>query len=202
MRTPAFWLLTLAAVGESVPGIAAIAHAVPHLRDLGHTAAAAGAALGFFSASSIVGCLVAGFLCGRIDPRTSWTLCISMIGGGIFVAIRAESEIAMYLFTGMIGFGSGAGAALTSWHATIGHYVGATSFASILRAQLPVSNSIAAASPLLVGMVYHVHGSYTQAFVAVGVLSMLTALLLFFANPPTRSVGSRDPSVVISSGIP
>lgn len=184
MHTRAFWLLTLAAVGESVPGTAAIAHAVPHLRDLGHTAAAAGSALGFFSVCAVAGSLIAGFLCDRVDPRTGWAICISIIGCGVFIATRAESEAAMYAFTGMIGFGSGA--ALTSWHATIGNYFGPTSFPSILCAQLPISNTIAAASPFLVGMVYDARGTYTPAFFAVGGLSFLTAILLIFANPPMR----------------
>jgi sugar phosphate permease len=146
MRAPVFWLLTLAAIGESAPRTAAVAHAIPHLRDLGHTAAAAGAALGFFSVCSIAGSLIAGFLCDRMDPRTSWALCISVIGCGMFVATRADSELAMYAFTGMVGFGSGS--ALTSWRATIGNYFGPTSFASIVCAQLPISNTVEQVPPL------------------------------------------------------
>lgn len=184
VRTPAFWLLTLASVGESVPGTAAIAHAVPHLRDLGHTAAAAGSALGVFSICSIVGSLFVGFLCDRMDPRIAWAVCILMIGSAVFIATRAGSEAAMYMFTGMLGLGSGA--ALTCWHATVANYFGPTSFPSILCAQMPVSTTLAAASPFLVGMVYDVRGSYTPAFLALAAFSVLTAILLFFANPPAR----------------
>ena len=185
VHTAAFWLLTLASVGESVPGTAAIAHAVPHLRDLGHTAAAAGSAIGIFSACSIVGSLMIGFLCDRIDPRIAWAACILMIGSGVFIATRAGSDVAMYLFTGMIGFGSGA--ALASWHATVANYFGPASFPSILGAQMPVSTTLAAASPFLVGMVYDMRGSYTPAFLALGTFSVLTAVLLFFTKPPARS---------------
>ena len=91
----------------------------------------------------------------------------------------------MYLFTGLIGFGSGA--ALACWHATVANYFGPASFPSILGAQMPVSTTLAAASPFLVGMVYDVRGSYTPAFLVLGAFSVLTAVLLFFANPPTRS---------------
>jgi MFS family permease len=185
VQTPAFWLLTLASIGESVPGTATIAHAVPHLRDLGHTAAAAGSAVGIFSACSIVGSLMIGFLCDRIDPRIAWAVCILMIGSGVFIATRAGSDVAMYLFTGMIGFGSGA--ALTCWHATVANYFGPASFPSILGAQMPVSTTLAAASPFLVGVVYDMRGSYTPAFLVLGAFSFLTAILLFFTNPPVRS---------------
>jgi sugar phosphate permease len=185
MRTPSFWLLTMAAVGESVPGTAAVAHAVPHLRDLGHTAAAAGSALGFFAACSIAGKLIVGFVCDRMDPRVAWAASILIIGSGIFIATHAGSEAAMYLFTGLVGFGSGA--ALTCWHATVANYFGPISFPSILCAQLPISNTLAAVSPLLVGMVYDVRGSYTPALFVLAAFSVLTAILLLFAKPPARS---------------
>lgn len=184
IRTPAFWLLTLASVGESVPGTATIAHAVPHLRDLGHTAAAAGAAVGIFSVCSIAGCLMVGLLCDRIDPRFAWAACILMIGSGVFIATRARSDLAMYLFTGMVGFGSGA--ALTCWHATVSNYFGPAAFPSILGAQMPVSTTLAAASPFLVGLTYDMRGTYLPAFIALGAFGVLTAVLLFFASPPAR----------------
>ena len=189
VRTPAFWLLTLASVGESVPGTATIAHAVPHLRDLGHTAAAAGSAVGIFSLCSILGSLMVGFLCDRLDPRIAWAVCILMIGSGVWLATRAGSDVAMYLFTGMIGFGSGA--ALACWHATVAAYFGAASFPSILAAQMPIGTTLAAASPFLVGAVYDRTGSYTPAFFVLGAFSFLTAILLFFANPPARSSITR-----------
>jgi cyanate permease len=185
VRTPTFWLLTLAAVGESVPGTSTIAHAVPLLRDLGHSAAAAGAALGLFSTASMFGSLTVGLLCDRVEPRIVWAVCILLIGAGMLVATRARADAAMYLFTGTVGFGSGA--ALTCWHATVGNYFGPSSFPSILCAQLPVSNTIAAASPFLVGIVYDVRGSYTPAFVSLAAFSVLTAILLFFTRPPARS---------------
>lgn len=184
VQTPAFWLLTLASIGESVPGTASVAHAVPHLRDLGHTAAAAGSAIGIFSVCSIVGCLIVGFMCDRMDPRIAWAAFILMIGSGVLIATNARSDAAMYLFTGMVGLGSGA--ALACWHATVANYFGPASFPSILGAQMPVSTTLAAASPFLVGMVYDMRGSYASAFLALGGFSVLTAILLFFTSPPAR----------------
>lgn len=194
MRTPAFWLISLAAVGESAPGAAAIAHAVPHLRDFGHSAEAAAAALGLFAICSIVGKLSAGFLCDRIEPRYAWSMCIVMMGLAVLVATRANSAGAMYLFTGMLGFGSGA--ALTCWHATVANYFGPTAFASILGAQMPFSNAMAAAAPFLVGLVYDIQGSYTTAFYIVAALSLVTAVLLLAAAPPS-AIGHKPSCAVV-----
>jgi len=184
-RTPALWIISLAAVGESAPSVAAITHAPLHLRDFGHTPQAIAGALSAFAILSIAGKLSVGFICDRIEPRFVWALCIAMMGSAVWVATHAQSTFMMYLFTGMLGFGSGA--ALTCWHATVANYFGPTAFASILGAQMPFSNAVSAASPLIVGMVYDRVGSYAAAFYAVGAFSMLAALLLLFARPPRRA---------------
>jgi MFS family permease len=196
MRTPAFWLISLAAIGESAPGAAAITHAVPHLRDLGHSAEAAAAALGLFAICSIAGKLCAGFLCDRIDPRYGWSVCIVMMGSAVLVATNASSAGAMYAFTGLLGFGSGA--ALTCWHATVANYFGPTAFASILGAQMPFSNAVAASAPFIVGLVYDAQGSYTTAFYVVAAVSILTAVLLLAAVPPR--LGGEEPALDTASG--
>jgi sugar phosphate permease len=191
MRTPAFWLFGLAAVGECVPSAAVVAHAVPHLRDMGHSAAAAAAALGLFSICTIIGKLVVGFLCDRIEPRYAWSACILLMGVAVIVATRADTAATMYVFTGMMGFTSGA--ALTCWHATVANYFGPTAFASILGAQMPFSNVVSAAAPFLVGLVFDVQGSYTAAFYVVAAVSAVSALALLAAAPPDRSSEQLTP---------
>ncbi|WP_129774589.1 MFS transporter [Peristeroidobacter soli] len=189
MRTPAFWLIGVAAVGESVPSVAAIAHAVPHLRDLGHSAEATAAALGLFAMCTIAGKLSVGFFCDRIEPRYAWSVSIVMMGLAVFVATHAQSAAAMYLFTGLLGFGSGA--ALTCWHSTVANYFGPTAFASILGALMPFSNAVAAASPFLVGLLYDRQGTYTMAFYAVSAVSIISALMLLAAVPPRQSPATQ-----------
>jgi predicted MFS family arabinose efflux permease len=193
MRTPALWLISLAVIGETASTNAALAHAVPHLRDLGHSAAAAASAMGLFSVCAVAGKLCIGFLCDRLDPRNAWSASILMMGLAIMVATRADSTAAMFLFTGLLGFGSGA--ALTCWHATVANYFGPPSFASILGAQLPFSNVVSATAPFLVGVVYDVQGSYTPAFYAVAAFAAVSAVLLLYATPPFRSSDQARPSL-------
>ena len=190
MKTPAFWLISFAAVGESAPSTAAIAHAVPHLRDLGHSPEAAAAALGLFAICSIFGKLIVGFACDRIEPRYAWSVAIVLMGSAVVVATQAHTQPAMYLFTGMLGFGSGA--ALTCWHATVANYFGPKAFPSILGAQMPFSNAMAAASPFVVGLVYDAQGSYTTAFCVVAALSGVAAVSLLAAVPPSRRIADHS----------
>jgi MFS family permease len=194
VRTPAFWLIGIAAVGESIPSTAAVVHAVPHLRDLGHSAAAAGAALGLFSICTIFGKLSAGFLCDRAEPRYAWSASIMLMGFAVYVATRAQTSPAMYLFVIMLGLGSGA--ALTCWHATVANYFGPTLFASVLGAQMPFSNAAAAATPFLVGLAYDAQHSYTVAFYVVAAISVGAAVPLLAAAPPSRKVIRQCPTPI------
>ena len=189
VKTPALWLVSLAAVGESASSTAALAHAVPHLRDLGHSAEGVAAAMSLFAVCTIVGKLSIGFLCDRAEPRNAWTACILMMSVAILVATQAHGASAMYLFTGMLGFGSGG--ALTCWHATVANYFGPDAFASILGAQMPFSNAVSAAAPFFVGLVYDLHGSYTPAFFAVAGFSAFAAFMLLGASPPTHGGGNK-----------
>ena len=181
-RTRALWLVSLAAVGESATSTAALTHAVPHLRDLGHSPGAVAVAMGVFSICTTAGKLSVGFLGDRIEPRNAWSACIMMMGLAVWVATRAHGATAMFLFTGMLGFGSGG--ALTCWHATVANYFGPAAFASILGAQMPFSNAMSAAAPFLVGLVYDMEGSYTPAFYAVTAFSVFAAVMLLAARPP------------------
>jgi cyanate permease len=192
VRTSAFWLFSIAAVGESVPSTAAIAHAVPHLRDLGHSAAAAGAAIGLFSMCTIIGKLGAGFLCDRLEPRYAWCASIILMGLAVWLATRAQSAGVMYLFAAMLGLGSGG--ALTCWHTTVANYFGPSLFASILGAQLPFSNAVAAVTPFLIGLAYDAHHSYTTAFYMVAAVAVGAAVPLLAAVPPTRSGDRTNPT--------
>jgi MFS family permease len=190
IRTPALWLLSLAAVGECASSAAALAHAVPHLRDLGHSAPEVGAAMALFSICAIVGKLSIGLLGDRMEPRNAWSACVVMMGLAIWVATRAESAGAMFLFTGMLGLGSGG--ALTCWHATVTNYFGPASFAAVLGAQLPLSNVVSAAAPFLVGLMYDTQHSYTLAFYGVAAFAVVAGLALLLAAPPKLSASRTD----------
>lgn len=189
-RTPALWLISLAAIGESGSATAALAHAVPHLRDLGHSAEAAAAAMSVFAIGSVAGKLCIGLLGDRINPRNAWSAFIIVMGLSIWVAVRANSTGAMFLFTGMLGFGTGA--TLACWHATVANFFGPAAFASILGAQMPFTCAVSAAAPFLVGVVYDVHGSYAPAFYAVAGFCAFSAIMLLFANPPRRGPKESD----------
>jgi MFS family permease len=110
-----------------------------------------------------------------------------MMGFAVWLATRAQSAGVMYLFAGMLGLGSGG--ALTCWHTTVANYFGPSLFASILGAQLPLSNAVAAVTPFLIGLAYDAQRTYTTAFYIVAAVAVGAAVPLLAAVPPTRSGG-------------
>ena len=182
VRTRAYWFISLAAVGETVPSSAALAHGVAHLRDLGHTPEVAASAISMFALASVGGKLSAGYLCDRFEPGRIWTLFILMLSAAVVVATLAESLPMMVSFSVLLGLG--AGGALTCWHATVARHFGPGAFATILGSQMPFSNAFAALAPFLTGLAFDRLGSYELAFYLMAMLGAVLALLVFVMPSP------------------
>lgn len=179
MRTRAYWLIGLAAVGETVPSSAVLAHGVPHLRDLGHSPEVAASAISIFALSSVGGKLSAGWLCDRFDPRYMWTAFILVLSAAVVVATLARDLPMMVAFAVLLGLG--AGGALTCWHATVARYFGPRSFAMVLGSQMPFSNAFAALSPFLTGLAFDRQGTYQTAFLSMAALGAVLAVFVLMA---------------------
>lgn len=184
MRTRAYWFIGLAAVGETVPSSAVLAHGVPHLRDLGHSPEVAASAISLFALSSVAGKLSAGYLCDRFDPRRMWTVFILVMSASVVVATLARTVPMMMAFAILLGIG--AGGALTCWHATVARYFGPSSFATVLGSQMPFSNAFAALAPFLTGLAFDRLGTYESAFLFMAALGAVLAVVVLMAPAPER----------------
>lgn len=179
MRTPAYWLIGLAAVGETVPSSSVLAHGVPHLMDLGHKPEVAAGAISIFALSSVAGKLGAGYLCDRFDPRYMWAVFIMVLSAAVVVATLARDLKMLILFAMLLGVG--AGGSLTCWHSTVAHYFGPCAFAKILGSQMPFTNAFAALGPFLTGVAYDRFGTYQSAFFVMAAMGAVLACLVLMA---------------------
>ena len=182
MGSRAYWLITVAAVGETVPSSAVLAHGVPHLRDLGHSPEVAAGAISMFALASVAGKLAAGWLCDRFEPRYMWTCFILVLSASVVLATLAHSLPMMIAFACTLGVG--AGGALTCWHSTVAHYFGPRAFPTVLGSQMPFSNAFAAVSPFLTGLAFDRMGSYQTAFYLMAAMGAVLACLVLLA--PSR----------------
>lgn len=182
LRTRTMWLITLAAIGFSMPLTVFLAHGVPHLMDLGHAPAAAALAIGTLAIFSTVGKLGGGFLCDRLEPRYVWCVSLIMTAAGIALSTSALSQPEVYAFALLLG--TGYGASLVCWPAMVANYFGASSFASMMGVQFPMNTLVSSMSPLIVGLLFDQFGSYRLSFFGIGALAVAFGILLLLATPP------------------
>lgn len=184
--TSAMWLSVNAAIAFSIISFCILAHLVPHLTDLGHPPRQAALALGCMSLAGVIGKLVAGYCCDRIEPRLVWFLAMLMAVGGLLLMVDVRSEHAIYLISLLIGLGCGA--CILCWAAQVANCFGSANFATVMGGQVALMTPLSAATPYLIGLSFDYYGSYTPAFVAVSIYGLASAISLLWLRPPQRPI--------------
>lgn len=191
-RSPTLWLFAIGSLGFVVPFMVCIAHSALHLRDLGIAPSAASLALGMFTAFSIAGRLVAGFLGDRIEPRLLWAVFLFLLAGGCLAITQARTIPVVILYALLVGLGFGG--AFICRTITIGNYFGVGAFASIDGILGTMLTIFGATTPWLGGLIRDTQGSYALAFVGIAILSSLGGLCLLMVKEPkeSRAAGSSQ----------
>ncbi|HXJ17446.1 MAG TPA: MFS transporter [Candidatus Polarisedimenticolia bacterium] len=186
-RTPAMWMLLLATIGFSAGYPLFIAHGVVHLRDLGHTAAAAAFSISIMVGSSLGGTLLFAAVADRIEPRQIMAAASLVFGVGMLLAIKASGPVGLYAYA--VCLGSGFGAAFSATMALPANYFGTRAYAPVVGVLMAVGTTAGAAGPIAAGYTFDHYGSYTPAFYVISGLSFAAAVLLLFMRPPAERAG-------------
>lgn len=193
LRTHQFWLLFL--INFCMMGVAqhvAIAHQVYFFRDVGYEPMLAATAFSVFGIA-----LMVGYLCGSLSDRLGRERvfipgCVISAAGASLLFFIADASQPWMLFLFAILFGTGMGAAITSYFATMADLFQGRYFGSI-QGSVVVGFALGGAiSPWLAGLIHDVTGSYFVSFVAiVGALLLCAGLMRFIAPSKLRPVPSR-----------
>ncbi len=186
-KTRGLILLLLASLGISTGYTLFMAHGVVHLKDLGHSSAAAA-----MSISILVFCTLLGKLAGgmgdRLEPRyilTTSTLCF---GAGLILASSANGPLALYPYAILLGFGWGS--YLVSIMTLMINYFGPKPYPAIVGIMLAIQTSMGAVAPVVAGYMYDKYGSYTSSFYTCAGMCFCGAILILMAAPPRRVLGT------------
>jgi MFS family permease len=182
LRLPLLWIIILGELAVGMPIMSFFAHGVPHLRGLGHDAAQAAIAVAMLAAAGVGGKIVIGILGDRFSPRLLWAVSLLMVCVGMALLIRADSLGSIYLFSILLGLGYGAGLICKS--AMIGQYFGAGPFGLVMGTMAPISMSLTALSPYLIGLSYDALGNYVYGFGFLSLLALLAALAQLAVRAP------------------
>ena len=149
-------------------------HLVPHITDLGFSAAEAATVFSLVGVASIAGRVPVGIASDKIGRKLTVIFCILLEAGSIFWLAWANDLWALYLF--VLVFGFAATGLSTSVGALVGDVFGVDKIGAIfgiLEFGLGVG---AATGSVMAGYVFDVTGSYNLAFL-VGSLALITAAL-------------------------
>lgn len=214
LKTPAFWMLTIAQVASSVAIVTLALHLVPKLTDTGMSLVAAGSVI---TTQTIIA-LPAQFVSGLIADKMSKTLLIAfflLIQGigillfalfdliplplmpfdemsffGLFDISLEFLNVYWLAYVGALLYGIGFGGRSPLTTAIRGEYFGRKAFATIMGiSQLPMNIAMIFA-PLFAGYMFDTSGTYIVPFTMFAALTFMGAILMLFVRRPAAPIGS------------
>jgi Na+/melibiose symporter-like transporter len=190
LRTPALWLLLLAAIGTFSLWQVIVTQGPLHMQDRGFEPDTAAFFYSLAIGLSIIGRFSVAALGDVIEPRFIFAfalLCI-LTGGVLFWFVSPEIMWAAYLYPLLAGFGMGA--AYICEATMVGNYWGPEIFAKIRGVIGPIAVIFEAAVPPLAGFLHDLQGTYLTIMIITWAVAILALLAILLCTPP-KPVGQR-----------
>ena len=184
LRTPALWLIVLAAIGTFSLWQVLVTQGPLHLQDRGFEPSTAAFFYSLAIGLSIVGRFSVAALGDVIEPRLIFAFAIlcMLIGGALFWFISPDVMWAAYLYPLLAGFGMGA--AYICEATMVGNYWGPELFAKLRGVIGPIAVIFEAGVPPLAGFLYDLQGTYLTIMIITGVAAIIGLGAIFFCTPP------------------
>jgi MFS family permease len=174
MREPSFWLI----LAGSAMSIGAVGGVIQHLqlflRDQKFTPEMAARVASLLLVSSIVGRVIMGYLADRFHKKYVMVAAYLMVGLSIPALYYVDTPGTIHLFALTFGFGMGADYMLIPLMTA--HCFGVASLGKLMGVILTTDAVSQAFTPVLVGRLFDLHGSYRWGFAVLIVMSLLGAL--------------------------
>ena len=186
LTSSSFWFLALAFFFQGLAHATVTVHTVPALTDAGIAPERAAISIGLLTLVSIVGRLAFGYLGDIFNKRYLFMVSYSMMGCGMLVLMNARTMGMVWLFLFLFGVGFGGNIPLMP--AIRAEYFGRKALGKIQGFMNPVMMIAGATGPILAGHMFDTTGSYRSAFLVIGLLTFLAAVVIFFARPGRRAL--------------
>ncbi|MDP7578616.1 MAG: MFS transporter [SAR202 cluster bacterium] len=184
LKTPVFYIITIAHLSSSVAAVTLALHLVPKLTDIGFSLSTAGVVVLTYTVIALPAQFGAGYIADRFPkPLVIFTL-IVMQSTGIAVLAWANNATMVYLFA--LLYGIGFGGRLPLFTAIRGEYFGRKAFATIMGISQFPSSLLMVGAPLFAGYMFDTTGSYTVPFAMFAIFGFLGAILMLFVKKPNR----------------
>jgi MFS transporter, OFA family, oxalate/formate antiporter len=158
---------------------AIVVHLVPHATDVGITPIVAATVVSVIYVVNTIGNLAGGKVFDKIGSGLSMNLSVFILLISIIILIFARQVWLFYIFA--ILFGLAWGSIITLRFSMIAEIFGSRSLGSITGAFMLICNIGGAASPVVIGYIFDVTGSYQIGFLIISgivFIALIMAILL------------------------
>jgi MFS family permease len=178
VRIPTFWLMILSVAGLFAGFMLFAAHGVIHLQDLGFTSTQAAASFSLVFLAILGGNLLFAAIGDHLNPRFVLSAASATFAAGLALAVSPSGMLGLYVYPVLLG--GGFGVAFSAMMVLPGTYFGDKAYVSVIGIMLALSTTYGALGALGAGFAYDHFGSYSPAFHACVLLSVVGAVLALF----------------------
>lgn len=179
LRQASFWWLTGAFTLSAISVSALLVHLVPYLSESGYSRDFAALVYGLIGAVSLPGRLILTPLGDRYSPTLITAGMFLTQGLGVLALLGARSSPFVWVF--LLLFAAGYGAVTPARAALVAEFYGAAHYGTISGALTLAVILFSAASPVTVGWLRDVLGSYDLVFVGLTACTLLSVVMILLA---------------------
>jgi MFS family permease len=179
---PTIWLIIACGASSGFVTGTIMSHQVAYLRDLGANPMVAASTLSVIAACGIIGSLGSGFLAMKIHVRHLIIVCLVIRAVALAILLTTQNITFIYLYAVLFGISNGM--LMTLMFTIIATYYGRASFARIQGTVFAFTVVLQSAGPTIAGAIHDNTGTYTPAFMILGVLTIIGIICAFLARPP------------------
>ena len=182
LRTPAFWIISIAHATSTAAIVSMAAHLVPKLTDIGLSLSTGGLVVLLYTSVALPSQFVTGYVADKLPKPPVIAFFMLCQGIALLIIANADTLKLALLFAVIWGFAFGGRVPVMT--AIRGDYFGRKAFATIMGLSMLPNNVGMIAGPLFAGYMFDTYDSYYVPFVTFAVMNFAGAVLILFARRP------------------
>ena len=182
LKTPVFWILTVAHVSSTISLATLSIHLMARLQDIGLSSTTASYIELVSSVVALPSLFVAGWLGDKVSKKYLVALFLFLQGISTIVLTVANGLPLALLFALLYGIAFGGRIPLMT--AIRGDYFGRKAFASIMGWSMLPNGILMAIAPVWAAWMFDTYGSYTVPFLSYAVINIAGALIMLVVKKP------------------